>query len=131
MSKIQIQSEIDTQSLLTGVSEMPVQELESFVRELNALITRKKTKDIAHREKILISKINRTVLEKSKAETYQKLILQSETVAISIEDNNRLLELVTEEENLRNERLKYLIELAQLRNIPVIQLMNNLGIVPS
>jgi hypothetical protein len=131
MSKIQIQSEIDTQSLLTGVSEMPVQELESFVRELNALITRKKTKDIAHREKILISKINRTVLEKSKAETYQKLILQSETVGISIEDNNRLLELVTEEENLRNERLKYLIELAQLRNIPVIQLMNNLGIVPS
>ena len=131
MSKIQIQSEIDTQSLLTGVSEMPVQELESFVRELNALITRKKTKDIAHREKILISKINRTVLEKSKAETYQKLILQSETVAISIEDNNRLLELVAEEENLRNERLKYLIELAQLRNIPVIQLMNNLGIVPS
>lgn len=131
MSKIQVQSEVDTQSLLSGVSEMPVQELESFVRELNALITRKKTKDIDHREKTLISKINRTVLEKSKAETYHQLIQQSETATLTMEDNNRLLELVGEEENLRNERLKYLVELAQLRNIPVLQLMNNLGILSS
>jgi hypothetical protein len=39
-----------------------------------------------------------------------------------------LIALVEEEETLRVERVKYLIELAQLRNITLPQLMEKLGL---
>ncbi len=128
MTKIQIQSEIDAQTLLAGVSEIPVKELEYFVRELNALITRKKTKDKDYRERALLSKMNRTVLSKHKSERYVSLHHKLELENLSESEHKEFMDLVTEEENYRNERVKYLIELAQLRAVTVPQLMISLGL---
>ena len=128
MTKIQIQSEIDAQSLLASVSEIPVKELEYFVRELNALITRKKTKDKDYRERALLSKMNKTVLSKHKAERYVFLHHKLEMETLSESEHREFMDLVTEEENYRNERVKYLIELAQLRAVSLPQLMTSLGL---
>ena len=128
MSKIQIQSEIDTQSLLASVSQIPVNELEYFVRELNALITRRKTDNQEYRERTLLSKINQTVLPKNKAERYIKLHIKLEEETISESEYKEFMDLVTQDENLRNERVKYLIELSQLRAVTLPQLMNSLGL---
>ena len=117
---------MDTQNLLSNASQMPLNELEAFVHELNAVITRKKTTDKSSRDTILLDKINRTVLDKAKRERYQALIYTLEMETISDVEHTELLELVEQEEKIRVKRLKYLIELAQLRNITVPQLMKNL-----
>ena len=117
---------MDTQNLLSNASQMPLNELEAFVHELNAVITRKKTTDKSSRDTILLDKINRTVLDKAKRERYQALIYTLEMETISDVEHTELLELVEQEEKIRVKRLKYLIELAQLRNITLPQLMKNL-----
>ena len=117
---------MDTQSLLSNADQMPVTELEVFVQQLNALITRKKTTDKSLRDTILLDKINQTVLDKAKRERYQSLIYRMEMETISDVEHTELLKLVEQEEKIRVKRLTYLIELAQLRNIQLPQLMKNL-----
>ena len=56
MAEIQMQSGIDAKSLLLGITQMPLGELENFVRELNALITRKKSQESDERERISVWK---------------------------------------------------------------------------
>jgi hypothetical protein len=117
---------MDAQSLLYNAAQMPLTELEAFINQLNALATRKKTPDTNVRDTILLDKINRTVLEKSKRERYHALIYKLEIETISDTDHAELLELVEEEEKIRVKRLKYLIELSQLRNVSLPQLMKTL-----
>ncbi len=117
---------MDTQNLLNNAAQMPLNELEAFVQQLNGLITRKKTSDSNLRDVILLDKINQTVLEKGKRERYQALIFRLEMESVSEIEHNELLELVEQEERIRVKRLRYLIELAQLRNITLPQLMKNL-----
>jgi hypothetical protein len=128
MTKIQIQSEIDAQSLLTSVSQVPVSELEYFVRELNALITRKKFENKEYQERALLSKINKTVLTKTKLERYMALHHKLEFTGLSESEHKEFMVLVAEDEKKRNERVKYLIELAELQSITLPQLMKNLGL---
>lgn len=130
MTKIQVQSEIDTQSLLFGVAQMPVYELEYLVREVNALIVRKQTLDVAKQEKDLLSKINRTALPSKEAERYAFLSQKLEPDTLSEAEHTEFMTLVTQDEMLRNERVKYLIELAQLRNVPLLKLMEILDLNP-
>ena len=119
---------MDAQSLLASVSQTPINELENFVRELNALIIRKKTDDKEYRDRALLSKINRAVLTKNKAERYVMLHLKLEAETITDLEYQEFMDLVAQDENLRNERVKYLIELAQLRNISLPDLMQHLGL---
>jgi hypothetical protein len=128
--KIQIQSEIDTQILLNGVAQMPLNELEYFVQELNALITRKKTNNKTYRERSLLTKINQTVLPKNKIERYISLHHKLESETLTESEHSEFMDLVAQDEEQRNQRIKYMIELAQLRNITLSQLMQTLGLNP-
>ncbi len=130
MMKIQIQSEIDTQILLNGVAQMPLNELEYFVQELNALITRKKTNNKTYRERALLTKINQTVLPKNKIERYISLHHKLESETLTESEHSEFMDLVSQDEEQRNQRVKYMIELAQLRNITLPQLMQTLGLNP-
>ena len=117
---------MDTQNLLYNAAQMPLTELEAYVQQLNSLITRKRTTDTNLRDTVLLDKITRTVLDKVKRERYQALIYKLEMETISDTEHAELLELVEREEKIRVKRLKYLIELAQIRNITLPQLMKNL-----
>lgn len=128
MTITQGQSVIDTQGVLSGASQMPLNELEHIVRELNALITRRKEADPKYQEKKLLHKINQTVLPDTQAERYALLIQKLEPDTMTETEHTEFMDLVAKEEALRNERVKYLIELAQLRNIPLLKLMDNLGL---
>jgi hypothetical protein len=128
MTKLQVQAEMNAQSLLMTVAQLPLNELEQFIQELNRLLTRKKSEEIAQKDKILISKINQTALSLPKIERCNALILQMEFATLTEAEHQELMLLVEEEEKLRVERVQYLIELAQLRRIPLPQLMENLGL---
>ena len=128
MTKIQIHTEIDTQGLLASISQIPVNELENFVQELNAVITRRKTNNKEYRERALLSQINKAILPNNKAERYVSFHLKLEVETLTESEYQEFMDLVAQEEILRNERVKYLIELAQLRAVTLPQLMNSLGL---
>lgn len=119
---------MDTQVLIQGVAEMPISEMERFVQQVNALIVQKKATDKNYRERFLLGKINQTVLSKEKIERYQKLVQKLEAETISKAEYKEFMKLTELEEQIRYERLTYLVELAQLKSITLPQLMDNLGL---
>lgn len=130
MSKAQAQSVFDTKDALSKAADMGVQELEDFVRELNRVIFQKKTEDKTLRQRELLRLINQTVLPEEKRLLYLQLVQKLEDDIISESEHQRFLALTEEEEALRNERVKLLIELAQLKNMPLNQLLLELGLQP-
>lgn len=119
---------MDAQTLLKDVSQMPLPEIESFVQALNALITQKKATNKSYQERLLLRKINETNLGELKTKLYQNLAHKLEMETITDSEYAEFMQLTEEEELIRCERLKYLVELAQLRSITLPQLMDNLGL---
>lgn len=123
-----MQSENVSQSLLGNFAEMPLKELEHFINALNALAIRRRAVDSVKHDKVLLRKINQTVLSEQDMERYTHLQEKIEVENISDTEYQELLTLVDKEEKIRNKRFEYLLELAQLRNISLSELMNNLGL---
>jgi hypothetical protein len=84
--------------------------------------------DKGKRDKALLLKINQTVLSEQALERYVLLQDKMELENLPEIEYQELLHLVAQEEKIRNKRYKYLLELAQLRNIPLTELMNSLGL---
>ena len=125
MENRQLQSKID---FTHNIANLPIAELEYYMQEINALILRKKTQDKEARDSFLLDKINKTVLDKKKTERYKALSYKLEAETITEAEYQEFMQLATLEEKLRNQRVKYLIELSQLRAISLPQLMITLGL---
>lgn len=128
MENTQIQANQHIQTLIGDFAEMPLTDLESFISGLNALVIRKRIADKGKRDKALLLKINQTVLPEQALERYVSLQDKMEVDNLSETEYQELLILVTQEEKIRNKRFQFLLELAQLRNIPLTELMNSLGL---
>lgn len=129
MSKIQVQTTIDTEALILGAANLQLSELERLVRELDAVIVRKKNLDKNLKERELIRQINQTVLDTDQRVRYLILAEKLENETISAEEHLAFIALTEKDEELRNERLKYLIELAQLTDVGVLELMEQMGLI--
>ncbi len=116
--------------MLAAATAMKIQELEMLVQELSGVLYRKKSKDKAYREKELLRLLSEAILDKEKRERYWQLALQLEEGELPAAEHAEFMQLVGEEELLRNTRVKLLIELAQLRNMPLPQLMEEMGLNP-
>jgi hypothetical protein len=121
---------IDSQSLLNNAAQMPVLELERFLREANALLFRKKIKDKKLRERQLLYKINTSVLNSSQIESYHILSEKLHLGRMNDKEHFEFEELANQEEKLRNQRVKYMIELSQLRETSLLKVMESLGLIP-
>ena len=130
MSKITIKSEIDAKALLAGVANLRLKELEEFMRELSGIVTRKKAKNKKYQEAALLNKHNQTILTKVKRSRYAILYEKLEADTITEAERQAFLALTKEEEKLRNERVKILIQLSQLKGVPFNQLLKDLGLKP-
>lgn len=130
MSKITIKSEIDVKSLLAEIANLKVKELETFLRELSGIVTRKKAKDKKYQAAALLQKHNETVLNKPKRNRYAALYEKLEADIITEDERKEFLKLTKEEEQLRNKRVKILIQIAQIRAISFNQLLKELGLKP-
>ncbi len=128
MEKAQMPVEGTIPSLLGGFSEMSLTELEYFIKELNALAIRKRAADKGKRDKVLLRKINETVLPEPIMERYLYLQEKIEVESLSDTEYQELLNLVDKEEKIRNKRFQYLLELSQLRAVSMTELMDNLGL---
>jgi hypothetical protein len=121
---------IDSQILLRNIDRMPITEIEHFLKDINALLRRKKTQDKALRERQLLHKINLSVLDDTKVNRYHVLVEKLELSTITDAEHIEFDILANQEEKLRNQRVKYMIELAQLRAVSLSQVMESLGLIP-
>ena len=128
METLSITRQTHPLSLLPNMAELPVSELEFYLIEIAALIRRKQTGDKKLREGVLLDKITKTVLSKKKAQRYQEIVYKLEFETITDTEHAEFMRLANDEAKLRNQRVKYLIELAQLRAVSLPQLMVDLGL---
>ena len=128
MEALRIAPQTHPLSLLPNMAELPVSELEFYLIEISALIRRKQTTDKTFRERVLLDKISQTVLSKKKTQRYHELVYKLEFEIITDAEHAEFMRLANHEEKLRNQRVKYLIELAQLRAVSLPQLMLDLGL---
>ena len=125
---MQTQMNLNIKSLIGGFNDMPLQDLESFIKELNALAIKKRIADKGKTDKSILLKINRATLPEEMMERYTFLQEKMEVESLSDLEYQELLNLVNQEEKVRNKRFQYLLELSQLRSIPLYELMNRLGL---
>jgi 6-phosphogluconate dehydrogenase len=128
MAKVQILTEIEIQKLL---SQLKTSQLESFLREISALLARRKTKDKKALEARLLQQLNEEcVLSEEHWQEFTALKAKREAIKISDAELTRLGQLIREEEKLRLKRIQILGELSQLRGTSLPQLTQELGIHP-
>ncbi|MBI5917155.1 MAG: STAS/SEC14 domain-containing protein [Bacteroidetes bacterium] len=116
--------------ILNGVSKLDTPQLEKFVRKVLALRARRMAPTLSGREAELMLKINEALPETKRKRLYQLEEKRRET-ALPEGEENELTALVDELEKLTVQRVKYLGELAQLREVPVRELMRQLDIQPA
>lgn len=130
MSKLSLDAQDTVKSRLAEISTMKVAELEFFVQELNALITRKRAKTPEYRIRKLYQLINETVLDADTQVVFDVLAEKLHAETMTKDENRVYLKIAEQEENIRNQRLAYMVELSQLRQIPFPQLMKEMGLKP-
>lgn len=121
---------MDSQNLLRDIDKLPVPELEIFIEDIKALLLRKKTQDKALRERQLLHKINRAVLSAADRERYQVLMEKLESSTMTENEHTEFDTLANNEEKLRNQQVKLMVELAQLRAVSLSEVMVSLGLKP-
>lgn len=128
MQKISVQAQSNVKSYLDELSKMKVSELEFFAQELHSLIVRKRSKSKKYRIGKLYELINKTVLESDKQVIFNTLAEKLYNETMTEAEREVYLKIAEEEEALRNERVAYMVELSQLREISFLELTNELGL---
>ena len=128
MSKVSVQVQDNVKNYLSEISKMKVSELEFFAQELNSLIVRKRSKTPEYRIRRLYQLINETVLDADTQVIFDVLAEKLHAETMTKDENRVFLKIAEQEENIRNQRIAYMVELSQLRQIPFPQLMSEMGL---
>lgn len=113
--------------LLDNAARLGSRDFDQFVFNVLALRARRKGLGLNTQEAVLLKKINQKSLSDEQQRRFDFL-----TQADSLTDLERseLLDLVAVVEQFDAERVGWLAELAQIRQVPVRTLMKQLGILP-
>lgn len=118
MPKISIETEIDINKVIKSFSKLNISELELLISEFNTLLAAKKTKSKQKRIEKLNQLIRQSVLSPSKLAQYEALVYKLESRTMTEKEQEVFSALTEEDEKLRNQRIAYMIELSQLREVP-------------
>lgn len=121
---------LSTAEMLNNAALLDAQTLDQFVQNLIALRARRKLAAPGGQEAALLEKINRG-LPAEQLQRFLYLQERRESETLTDLEHEELMELIAAIERLNAERVQYLGELAQLRKIPVRQLMRELGLFPA
>ena len=127
MTMLQINSAIELDQVLEGIKKLDTPELEDFFAQVSMVVAGRKAPSIPQQESVLLQKINQPLSTDILTE-YQKLSQKQRNDQITPDENDRLLDLVDVLEQADAERMQHLLELAQLRKLPLDKLIQQLGI---
>jgi hypothetical protein len=113
--------------LLQAVNELSTPDLEDFVTQLLSLRAKRRSHKLSHLESDLMLKINQGLPEEL-WERVELLQRKQKYAALTLEEQSELIELTNKIEMANVERVRLLGELADLRGVPLSQLMQDLEI---
>jgi hypothetical protein len=129
MLKVQVTSqiEIDLDEVLKSVAQLESDDLEQVVNKLIALQAQRRAASLSPAETDLLQQINQG-LPSTIRTRYGELHAKLHEETITPAEHEELLQLSDQIEQADAERLRHLIALAQLRQVSVDTLMDQLGI---
>lgn len=127
MPIVQVDADLSLDQLLQAVEQLSRPELEEFVPRVVAVRAKRQAPILSKTESTLLSQINQGLPADVQAR-YDYLIARREEEALSPDEYAELLRLTQQMEALQARRVGYLAELAQIRNISLTQLIDDLGV---
>ena len=129
MPKVQVvsQVELDFDEVLKGVERLETKELEQFLTQVMAIRAQRRAPSLPQEEAELLQKINQGVPPKVRSrydELHEKLLDET----LTPDEQQEFIGISDQIEFADAERLKHLVLLAQLRNVTVDTLMDQLGL---
>lgn len=129
MPKVQVvsQVELDFDEVLKGVERLETKELEQFLTQVMAIRAQCRAPSLPQEETELLQKINQGVPPKVRSrydELHEKLLDET----LTPDEQQEFIGISDQIEFADAERLKHLVLLAQLRNVTVDTLMDQLGL---
>ena len=112
------------------LSSFNLLELDNVVKQINNLRKQKLSTVLSQAETKLFRKIN-IVPPKEIQKRFNHLLFKRKNETLTDIEYQELLELTTYMENLKVQRLKYLIELSKIRNISLDELIKQLDFKPN
>lgn len=129
MPIIKIRSQVSLDELLNGVTQLDTPELEHFIFQVLTLRAKRIAPSLSGEEARLLQKINHG-LPLDVQQRYDELTAKRRAETLTHEEHQELLALIDRIERADVERVQFLTELAQLRNVSVTTLMAELNIHP-
>ncbi len=129
MPTIHIEADLSSDQLLSAARQLPRREFDQFVTRVLSLRAERGAPVLPTAESELLLKINYPVPDDLQRR-YDELLARRDARTLTSEEHEELLALTDQIELLEAERMKRLIELAQLRRITLDELMNQLGLQP-
>jgi hypothetical protein len=120
---------IELDEVLDSVAQLEIAELGQFAFQVNSVLARRKAPSLPEQEAELLQRINQGVAPTA-LQRYDELNAKRQDETLTPEEHQELLALITRIEEADAERLKHLVELAQLRGVSLDALMDQLGIHP-
>lgn len=129
MPTIQVEIHLSIDELLKAVEQLSQSEFEPFVSQVIALRARRRAPSIPRTEAELLLKINQGIPSEIQ-KRYDELTAKRQAEMLTPDDAeyDELLRLTDRVENLDAQRLKYLVELANLHGTSLNDLIEDLGI---
>jgi hypothetical protein len=130
MANIQVEVKLSSEDLLKAVSQLSSTDLEKFVAQVLELRAQRKAAHLSRAETELLLKINQGISWETQ-QNYAALISKRQAELLTLEEQRELLTITEQIEKLEAQRVEALAELAKLKGISLINLMNELGIQPA
>ncbi len=116
--------------LLRAVDRLDKSQLRPLVAQILYRTARRLAPVLEQRESELLEAINRGLPAELEAR-YRELIAERQAETLTSSALEELRSLTDQAEKLQAERMAHLVSLAQLRGVPLTDLMTELGIEPS
>lgn len=120
-------SEAQIKNVLQVANQLSLNDLDHLVRQLLYLQAQRRSSILATDEAELLLRINQT-LPPDHLQRYEVLFAKRQAETLTPAEQQELIELTEQFEALNLQRLKYLSQLAQIRQISLSELMTQLGI---
>lgn len=127
MASIVVQSQVTLDDLLSGVGQLDSREFEDFISQVLTLRARRIAPSLTTEETSLLEKINQG-LSPELQQRYDELSDKRVAETLSSDEHREMLELIDRVEHSDAERIRALTSLAQLRDLTIPELMDQLDI---
>lgn len=127
MSVIQLNVKLTPQDLRQALAQLDTPELDNLVSELLLIKAQRHAPLLPKEQSALLQKINQG-LPSTQQDRFAYLTSRRQAGSLTGDEHDELIRLNQKLEARTIERLQYLVELAQLRQIPLPELLDELGL---